>query len=93
MTNTATLNASSKNTINYAGEKKRLKIQTITNFCLKLHNIRTAIIKQSKTKSRERENYKIILTNKGKRKNNDYLTIYVSNKITYKRERERTQTR
>ena len=30
------------------------------------------------TSCREREeNYKIILTNKGKRQNNDYLTIYV----------------
>ena len=26
---------------------------------------------------RERENYKIILTNKGKRQHNDYITIYV----------------
>ena len=59
MTNTTTLNASSKNTINYAGEKKRLKIQTKTNFCLKLHKIRTAIIKQSTTKSRERERERI----------------------------------
>ena len=67
-------------------ENKRHKNKTRTNFSLKTsQHTNIAIIKQSKTNSKqvfrkkreregERENYKIILTNKGKRQNNDYLT-------------------
>ena len=32
---------------------------------------------RERERERERENYKNILTNNGKRQNNDYLTIYV----------------
>ena len=69
-------------------QKTKDKNKTKTNFCLKHHN--RAIIKQSKTNSKqifrrerereresERESYKILLTNKGKRQNNDYLINYV----------------
>ena len=77
MTNTATLNTSNKNTINY--EEKRLKNKNNFFYLSETsQHTNRAIIKQSKTNSkqisrREREgggggeeNDKIILTNKGK---------------------------
>ena len=58
MTNTATLNTSNKNTINYAGERrrkeKRLKNKTKTNLSKTSQHTNRAIIKQSKTNSKKK---------------------------------------
>ena len=76
MTNTTTLNTSN-NTNNCGKLKYILRTKPKKYYCLNLRNIRN---QQSKTNTNlnfqggERENYKIILNNKGKRQKSEYLS-------------------